>query len=82
MRAANNNEIIVPGTRQIRPPHGDPRTQTERMADIRAWDRCVMRVHNLGESDPTKPQLEDPEDYCRRALGMSNRTAVPDNRQP
>ncbi|HVZ99801.1 MAG TPA: hypothetical protein VG841_05760 [Caulobacterales bacterium] len=83
-RPAADNEVVIPGVRetQVQPPNGDPRTAAERMADISAWDRCVTRVHNQGEADPMKPQLDDPEAYCRQALGMASRTAVPASRRP
>ncbi|MES1158561.1 MAG: hypothetical protein ABUL42_01575 [Terricaulis silvestris] len=83
-RRGDDNDIVVPGVqqRQVQPPHGDPRTESERMADIRAWDRCITHVQDAGARDPTRPSLDDPEDYCRRSLGMANRLAVPLNRQP
>ena len=77
-----DDEVVVPGQRerQITPP-GDPRSTSERMEDIRAWDRCVMTVQNAYERDPMRPQLDSPEQYCSRSLGMSNRDAVPMSRQ-
>lgn len=74
-------DIVVPGgpDRQVN-PSADPRTQSERMTDIRAWDQCVMRAQSVGDSDPMRPQMESPEELCSRSLGMSNRTAVPDSR--
>ena len=50
------------------------------MQDIRAWDQCVMRVQNAFDADPMSAQLDEPEDYCARSLGMASRTAVPDSR--
>lgn len=78
----NDEEVIVPGARerQVRSPDGDPRSNAERMEDIRAWDRCVMRVQAAGSADPLRPQLVMPEEYCRESLGMANRTAVPQSR--
>jgi hypothetical protein len=75
--------IVVPGQveRQVPVPDGDPRSAAERMADIRAWDRCVMQVQGQGAADPTRPQLDMPEDVCRNELGMNNRTAVPNRRR-
>jgi hypothetical protein len=64
----------------VRPPSGDPRTVTERMQDINAWDRCVTHVQAAFESDPLRPQLQSPEDYCSQSLGMANRDAVPESR--
>lgn len=80
--ARDDDEIVVPGVidRQIPPPNGDPRTASERMSDINAWDRCVTRVQASFESDPTRPQLDTPEEACSRSLGMANREAVPDSR--
>lgn len=80
---ASNGDLVVPGEvqRQVQPPQGDPRTVAERMADIRAWDRCVMEVQAQGESDPTRPQLDMPEDLCAGQLGMANRLAVPHSRR-
>lgn len=79
---SNDEEVIVPGARerQVQPPDGDPRSNAERMEDIRAWDRCVMRVQAAGSADPLRPQLVMPEEYCRESLGMANRTAVPQSR--
>jgi hypothetical protein len=76
-RAAS--DIIVPGVRerQVQPPRGDPRSTSERMEDIRAWDQCVTRVQAAFESDPMSPQLDSPEEYCSQSLGMAERDAVP-----
>lgn len=73
------SDIVVPGVRerQVEPPRGDPRSTSERMTDIRAWDQCVTRVQAAYESDPMSPQLDSPEEYCSQSLGMSNRDAVP-----
>lgn len=75
--------VVVPGQRerQVTPPQGDPRSTAERMEDVRAWDRCVMRVQSAFDSDPMRPQLESPEEVCSRSLGMSGRTAIPLSRQ-
>lgn len=80
--ARDDDEIVVPGVidRQVPPPNGDPRTASERMSDINAWDHCVTRLQASFESDPTRPQLDTPEEACSRSLGMSNREAVPDSR--
>lgn len=80
---AGGNDVVVPGMRerQIPAPGGDPRSAAERMEDISAWDRCVMRVQSAFESDPMRPQLESPEEYCRQSLGMANREAIPISRQ-
>jgi hypothetical protein len=74
-----DDTVVVPGQRerQIAPPNGDPRSNGERMQDIRAWDQCVMRVQSAFDSDPMRPQLTSPEEYCARSLGMSDRTAIP-----
>lgn len=81
--SASDDEIIVPGGRetQVPPPGGDPRSTEERIRDIRAWDQCVMGVQSSFESDPMSPQLETPEDYCSRTLGMADRLAVPFSRR-
>jgi hypothetical protein len=80
--ARNDEEVIVPGQRerQVPPPDGDPRSTSERMQDIRAWDDCVLRVQAAFERDPMRPALEEPEDYCARSLGMADRLAVPQSR--
>lgn len=82
-RRSNDEEVVVPGTitRQIQPPNGDPRTEAERMQDINSWDRCVTHVQAAFESDPMRPQLQSPEEYCSQSLGMADRTAVPISRQ-
>jgi hypothetical protein len=52
----------------------------ERREDIETWDRCVLAVQQTYQADPTEPELETPEDVCRRQLGMTNRFAVPTSR--
>lgn len=78
----DDSTIVVPGQRetQVRPPNGDPRSNAERMEDIRAWDQCITASQAAFESDPMSPQLDTPEDYCRRSLGMANRTSMPISR--
>jgi hypothetical protein len=79
--AAADGDIVVPGQTQVPPPQGDPRSNEERMADIRAWDQCVLQVQSAFDADPMRPQLTTPEEYCRESLGMAERTAVPISRQ-
>ncbi|MGE3143215.1 MAG: hypothetical protein AB7L65_07820 [Hyphomonadaceae bacterium] len=76
-------DVVVPSARErpVPAPQADPRSVNERMADIRAWDQCVLRVQSQGESNPMRPTLSDPEELCSRSLGMSSRTAVPNSRQ-
>ncbi len=78
-----DEDIVVPGqvTTQVPPPAGDPRTNEERRADIRSWDQCIMQVQNAFDSDPMRPQLTTPEEYCSTSLGMAERTSVPIGRQ-
>jgi hypothetical protein len=78
----SGSDIIVPGVRerQVQPPRGDPRSTSERMEDIRAWDQCVTRVQAAFESDPMSPQLDSPEEYCSQSLGMADRDAIPISR--
>jgi len=78
----DDSAVVVPGVRerQVQPPSGDPRSNAERMQDIRAWDQCVMRVQGAAEADPMRPQLTTPEEYCSQSLGMASRTAVPQSR--
>ena len=80
--ARNDDEVVVPGQRerQVQPPNGDPRSNTERMQDIRAWDQCVVRVQGAYDRDPMRPQLDTPEEYCRESLGMADRTSIPQSR--
>lgn len=80
---SDDDDIIVPGQvqTQVPPPAGDPRSNEERRADVRSWDRCVTQVQGAFDSDPMSPQLTTPEEYCRQSLGMSDRTAVPVARQ-
>lgn len=79
---SDSDDIVVPGQvqTQVPPPAGDPRTNEERRADIRAWDQCITQVQSAFESDPMSPQLTTPEEYCATSLGMSERTAVPISR--
>jgi hypothetical protein len=78
-----DEDIVVPGQveTQVRPPVGDPRTNEERRADVRAWDQCLTQVQSAFDSDPMRPQMTTPEEYCSQSLGMSGRTSVPIARQ-
>lgn len=78
----DDDDIVVPGAveRQVPAPQGDPRSTAERVEDIRAWDQCVTQVQSAYERDPMRPQLELPEEYCSRSLGMASRLAVPESR--
>jgi hypothetical protein len=78
----SGDDVVVSGERerQVRPPAGDPRSNAERMQDIRAWDQCVTRVQSAFERDPMRPQLQSPEEYCSESLGMAERRAVPVSR--
>jgi hypothetical protein len=80
--ARDDHEVVVPGQRerQVQPPNGDPRSNAERMEDIRAWDQCVIRVQGAYDRDPMRPQLDTPEDYCRESLGMADRSSIPASR--
>lgn len=80
--ARDDDDVVVPGQRerQVRPPNGDPRSNAERMEDIRAWDQCVIRVQAAYDRDPMRPQLDTPEDYCRESLGMADRDSIPASR--
>ncbi len=80
--ARDDDDVVVPGQRerQVRPPNGDPRSNAERMQDIRAWDQCVVRVQAAYDRDPMRPQLDTPEDYCRESLGMADRDSIPASR--
>ena len=80
---ARDGELVVPGQRErpVEPVAADPRTNAERMRDIRAWDDCVMRAQGSAETDPSRPQLTTPEEVCANSLRMSGRTAVPDRRR-
>ncbi|MBL8531772.1 MAG: hypothetical protein JNK94_08560 [Hyphomonadaceae bacterium] len=80
--ASDSGDITIPGQveQQVPAPRGDPRTQAQLMEDIRNWDTCVMQVQSQASSNPTRPALDSPEDYCAQALGQSNRTAVPARR--
>jgi hypothetical protein len=65
----------------VPPPAGDPRTNEERRADVRAWDQCVTQVQSAFDADPMRPQLTTPEEYCAQSLGMGDRTSVPISRR-
>jgi hypothetical protein len=70
--------LVVPGERDPLPtPPGDPRTTEQRMTDIRAWDRCILRAQSqMTDGQPGRLQ-ESPEEICRRALGMRDRMSIP-----
>jgi hypothetical protein len=80
---ANDDDIVVQGQARAQAiaPDGDPRSVDERRADVRAWDQCVMQVQNAFDSDPMRPQLTTPEEYCANSLGMSDRNALPIGRR-
>lgn len=82
-RPRADEDIVVPGQvqTQVPPPAGDPRTNEERRADVRSWDQCVMQVQSAFDSDPMRPQLTTPEEYCAQSLGMADRTSVPVSRR-
>lgn len=75
-------DITVPGAVELPDPGpADTRTNSERRADIRAWDNCVMRMQNQAEDNPMRATLTTPEEACSRRLGMASRLAVPDSRR-
>lgn len=78
-----NDDIIVPGQvqTQVPAPAGDPRSNEERRADVRSWDQCITQVQSAFDSDPMRPQLTSPEEYCAQSLGMTDRTSVPFSRR-
>ena len=82
-RPRADEDIVVPGQvqTQVPPPAGDPRTNEARRADVRSWDQCVMQVQSAFDSDPMRPQLTTPEEYCAQSLGMADRTSVPVSRR-
>ncbi len=81
-RVSNDEDVVIAGRqRQQVPAPADPRTTQQRMADIRSWDTCVLRLQGRAES-ATEPQMDSPEEVCRRTLGMANRNAVPISRRP
>ncbi|HEX8900854.1 hypothetical protein [Vitreimonas sp.] len=79
---SDDDDIVVPGQaqEQVIAPRGDFRSREQRNEDIRAWDQCVSAVQAVYERDPMRPQLDSPEDYCARSLGMANRDAIPESR--
>ncbi len=81
--ASNDEDVVVRGQvqRQIPPPAGDPRSNSERIEDLRAWDQCVSHAQASFETDPMRPQLDSPEDVCRGALGMASREGVTESRR-
>ncbi|MEQ1818554.1 MAG: hypothetical protein ABL871_08080 [Terricaulis sp.] len=80
---STDDDVVVQGQvqTQVPPPAGDPRTNEERRADVRSWDQCVSQVQSAFDSDPMRPQLTTPEEYCSQSLGMAERTAVPVSRR-
>jgi hypothetical protein len=79
----DDDEITVTGRveRPVPAPPGDPRTDAQRMRDIRSWDRCVTRAQSIADVDPMKYQPLSPEEYCSRRLGMADRLGVPISRE-
>lgn len=80
------DDLVVRGQTpdiEVTPPPGDPRTPAQRAADIRAWDRCVMRVQRQTADDapPYRPVQSTPEEVCSERLGMAGRDAIPYRRQ-
>jgi hypothetical protein len=78
--APSGPTIVVPGERPGPAVPDDPRTTTERMRDVRAWDRCVLRAQRAADADALRPQMDSPEEICRARLGMQDRLAVPVSR--
>jgi hypothetical protein len=78
--ARRPGDVVVPGQAPIPVPSGDNRTVEQRRQDTARWDRCVMASQSAAE-DPTRPELETPEERCRRMLSMANRNAPPTNRR-
>lgn len=80
---ASDDDVVVQGQEQtqVPPPAGDPRSNEERRADIRSWDQCVSQVQSAFDSDPMRPQLTTPEEYCSQSLGMADRGSVPVSRR-
>lgn len=76
-RDSDADVTVQAPARQVEAPRGDPRSVSERREDIQNWDHCVLAVQQTYASDPTEPELETPEDVCRRQLGQASRTAVP-----
>jgi len=81
-QSSDSGEIVVPGRVDVPAPTppGDPRSTAQRMRDIRAWDRCLVRAQAASDTDPTRYQPDTPEQMCRDSLGMANRTAIPVSR--
>jgi hypothetical protein len=78
---SDDDDIVVRGEYEPIPqPEGDFRSRAQRNEDIRAWDQCVTSVQSAFESDPMSPQLDTPEEYCSRSLGMADRNAMPESR--
>jgi hypothetical protein len=77
-----SDDVVVRGeyAGQLPPPEGDFRSRAQRNEDIRSWDQCVTSVQSAFERDPMRPQLDSPEEYCSRSLGMAGRDAIPDSR--
>ncbi|MGE0829915.1 MAG: hypothetical protein AB7O04_11255 [Hyphomonadaceae bacterium] len=78
-QSGGDDDLVVRGQvdRQIPLPPGDPRTDAQRMRDIRAWDRCVLRAQSAADTDPTRYQAESPEELCASSLGMADRLSLP-----
>jgi hypothetical protein len=80
---STDDDVVVQGQvqTQVPPPAGDPRSNEERRADVRSWDQCVSQVQSAFDSDPMRPQLTTPEEYCSQSLGMADRGSVPVSRR-
>ena len=67
-RSNDPDEIVVtPWWRQIPlPAFGNWQSRSQRMAERRALDRCIMAVANAQADDPLRPQFERPGERCPR----------------
>lgn len=80
---ADAGVVVTPDAERPTSPDADPRSASQRAADVRAWDQCVSRASSRmeGPGAGSSPVSDNPEEACSRSLGMSSRNAPPDRRR-
>jgi hypothetical protein len=63
--SSDREEVVVTGARPIPVPGGEGLIRLEQRQRHQAESRCIVAAQ--GASDPTRPQLDTPEDICLRA---------------
>jgi hypothetical protein len=63
--SSDREEVVVTGARSIPVPGSERLITLEQRQRHQAESRCIVAAQ--GATDPTRPQLDTPEDICLRA---------------